>query len=183
MSQVFSDKLSFFLASLENTPWLTQVGQPTAEDENLIRIDYNFVLNHNAGLIEQSDGNEYEYWGDLLAKAEMKFERIIFDNDLLDEQTAINSFIDKLKTDFKDKFYDDLLDEFESYYGDTYTYAHELINPYLIKRFIRGTAFEILVSEIDSSLTFFQNLMPWLKRGHWTYGWQGEFPQGKLILW
>ena len=183
MFETNNKNVESFLSSLENVAWLSQVGEPTNDDEKLIRLDLDFILNHHANFLIKNVGDAYEFWGDLLLKTEAKFERIIFDNSLLGEQTKINAFIDKLHIEFDDSFYLSLVEKFDSYYDDTCSYAHELLDPPLIKRFLRGAAAEILVSDFDSSLDLFQKLMPWLRQGHWTYGWRGEYPEGKLMLW
>lgn len=175
-------KAEAFLASLEDVKWLAHVGEPTEEDKNLIRLDVNFVYEHHANFIIRGVGDEYEYWGDLLLEEEKIFERTIFDQGLLGEQAKINSFIDKLNIEFDDDFYLSLEEKFEGYYSDTDSYAHELLLPMSIKRYLRGAACELLISDFDSSLHFYQVLIPWLRRGHWTYGWEGKFPEGSLML-
>jgi hypothetical protein len=171
-----------FLASLESISWLSRVGRPTAEDESLFRINIDFVLAHHADFIMNGIGDEYEYWGDFFFAEEAIHERIIFDRGLLGEQAKINSFIDKLRIEFDDDFYSSLEERFDGYYGDTCSYAHELLFPSSIKRYVRGAAFELLVSDFDSTPRLYRDLMPWIRRGHWPYGWKGEYPQGKLML-
>src|SRR5262245_36032940 len=74
-----------------------------------------------------------------------------------------------------------LNEQYPGYYGESCLYAHELVDPPI--RLLWGAVDEIMVADLEPSLTFFGSLFPWLRRGHWPCGWEGEWPQGKLILW
>lgn len=73
------------------------------------------------------------------------------------------------------------MDNYPGYYGDTCSYAHELVDS--PDRVLIGAAGEIMVADVDPDLTIFRGLMAWFHAGHWPCGWEGRRPEGKLILW
>jgi hypothetical protein len=161
-----------FLSSLRGIEWLSRAGQPTDDDANLRRIDLDFVLN--------SSDNPIEFWGDLLIKAEIPFERIILDNARLSEQAALmKAAVDS----YSHELFVRLAEKFPDYDADLEMHTYQLIDTGPINRITRGAASEIMVADINPSLNFFQSLMPWFRKGHWPYGWEGQWPEGKLILW
>jgi len=163
-----------FIAGLHSVPWFTRVGQPTDQDDQLVRVDFDFLA--------RQFGHAYAPWGDSLLAAETRIEQIIFDQRRLGEQAEIQRAITKQGGNASlDAIQERLLDQYPGYYGDTCSYAHELIQP--PDRLLLGAANEIMVADVDPNLTFFQSLMPWLRAGHWPCGWEGVWPEGKLILW
>jgi hypothetical protein len=44
---------------------------------------------------------------------------------------------------------------------------------------VAAAAVEIATQSAD---TFFLNLMEWYRLGHWPCGWEGKYPEGKLIV-
>jgi hypothetical protein len=169
------ERVEAFIRSLLSIEWFSRVGQPTEYDENLRRIDLDFVL--------ANSDEPLKLWGGLLVTAEMAFERAILDNARLSEQSAVLKAAAPEYGVHGDAMLARVVERYPGYYGGTYTYAYELIDTSPVERIVRGAACEIMVADIAPSLDFFQGLMPWIRRGHWPYGWEGEWPQGKLILW
>ena len=161
-----------FLESLNDVPWFSQVGQPTGWDGELTRVEFDFLAQHHKA--------PYAPWGAVLVMIESRIERLVFDSQRLGEWGAIRKLV-KFPTEWVDNFYLALNERYPGYYGESCLYAHELVNPPI--RLLWGAVDEAMVADLDSSLTFFGSLVPWLRRGHWPCGWQGEWPQGKLILW
>lgn len=113
----------------------------------------------------------------------MAFERIVLDHARLSERDAVIKASLPDYREYGDALLAGVMESYPSYYGRISTYAYELVDTSLVDRMVRGAASEIMVAYIDSSLSFFQSLMPWLRAGHWPYGWEGEWPEGKMILW
>ena len=161
-----------FLESVKDIPWFSQVGQPTDRDGELMRVEFDFLAQHHEA--------PYAPWGAVLARIESCIERLVFDSQRLGEWGAIRELV-KFPTRCVDDFYLALNERYPGYYGESCLYAHELANPPI--RLLWGAVDEIMVADLDPSLAFFGSLVPWLRCGHWPCGWQGEWPQGKLILW
>lgn len=161
-----------FIESLQAIPWFSRVGQPTPIDIDLIRVDFDFMAQHHA--------NPYSPWGLNLPSAESKIERLVFDNRRLGEFMAIQQEV-RIRGPYVDDFYLALMEKYPGYYGEFFLYAHELVDT--PDRLIRGAAHEIMLADLDSDLRFFQGLMPWFRQGHWPCGWEGSWPEGRLILW
>ena len=168
-------KVVEFLDSIKSIEWFSRVGRPTAFDDNLRRIDLDFVLAHSDDPLKS--------WGDLFVRAETAFERLILDHARLSEQGAVLKAAAPDYGEYGDALLAEVMERYPGYYGETFTYAYELVDTGQVDRMVRGAASEIMVADIDSSLNFFQGLMPWLREGHWPYGWEGEWPEGKMILW
>jgi hypothetical protein len=165
-------KVRDFLESVKDIAWFSQVGQPTERDGELTRVEFDFLAQHHDA--------PYAAWGAVLASAESRIERLVFDSRRLGEWDAIRKVV-KFPTRRLDDFYLALDERYPGYYGESHLYAHELVDPPI--RLLWGAVDELIVADLDASLTFFGSLVPWLRRGHWPCGWQGEWPQGKLILW
>ena len=165
-------QVAAFLDSVNQIQWFSCVGQPTDDDAKLIRIDLEFVLS--------KPRDHTDLWGDVLIRAEVRFERLILDNARLSEQVAI---MKAAVPSYPDDFFVRLSRDFPDYYEDMRMYSDELIDTSSIERIVRGAASEIMVADIDPSLNFFRGLIPWFQRGHWPYGWEGQWPEGKLMLW
>jgi hypothetical protein len=161
-----------FLESIKDVPWFSQVGQPTEPDSKLTRVGFDFLAEHHEA--------PYASWGTALVGAESRIERLVFDSRRLGEWDAIRKVV-KLPTQWLDDFYLGLNEQHPGYYGDSCLYAHELVDPPI--RLLWGAVDEIMVADLQPDLSFFGSLVPWLRRGHWPCGWQGEWPQGKLVLW
>ncbi len=87
----------------------------------------------------------------------------------------------KFPAQWVDEFYLTVTEQYPGYYGESSCYAHELVD--LPIRLVWGAVDEIMVADFEPDLNFFASIVPWLRRGHWPCGRQGESPQGKLILW
>ena len=66
-------------------------------------------------------------------------------------------------------------------HGEDNLYPSELVE--LPDRLLWGAAHEIMLADVEPKLGFFQSMMPWLRAGYWPCGWEGNWPQGRLILW
>lgn len=169
------ERVVAFLDSLRGFEWFARVGQPTAHDESLRRINADFVLAHS--------DDPLRLWGDLFVRTERSFERVILDHARLSEQEVVMKAAVPNYGEYGDALLSMVREKYPGYYGDTYTYAYELVETWPVDRMVRGAATEIMVADVAPSLNFFQDLMPWLRDGHWPYGWEGAWPDGKLILW
>ncbi len=174
-----TDLVVAFLAELENIPWFSRVGESSERDSDLIRVDIHFLL-ATSSVVSGGDTDQYMHWGNCLAAAESKIDRLVFDHRRMDEDAAVRKAV-QLPAEPLDDFYWRLTQQFEGYYRDTCSYVHELIEPPVL--LIRGAALETMLSDLDPELRFFRDLMPFFKDGFWPCGWQGTFPDGKLILW
>ncbi len=161
-----------FLESLSDVPWFSQVEQPTERDAELVRVGLDFLAGHH--------GSPYADWGNALVSAENRIERLVFDHRRLGEWNKIREVVD-FPTELVDEFYLNLEERHPGYYGDTCLYAHELVDPPL--HMLWGAVDEVMLADLDPGLNFFGSQIPWFRRGHWPCGWQGDWPQGKLILW
>jgi hypothetical protein len=165
------DAVAAFVEELSCIPWCSAIGEPTELDEQLARVSLEDVLALHP--------DTYQLWGDLLFAHESPVDRLIFSSARLGADDALQSSV-RISGDSVDDFLVRLMQIFPGYYKDSYCYAFELIDPPV--RLVRYAAREVLVSDL-SDLHFFRDLMPWFKRGHWPIGWQGQWPDGKLILW
>jgi hypothetical protein len=96
--------------------------------------------------------------------AEKAFERIIFGYARLSEQEAVMKEAAPDYGKYSDALLAEVIERYPKYYGDTHTYAYELVNTCLVDRMPRGAASEIMVADVDSSLNFFRGLMPQLRK-------------------
>jgi hypothetical protein len=119
-------------------------------------------------------------WGTALVSAESRIERLVFNNQHLAQWDKIRKVV-SFPTQWVDEFYLTLGERHPGYFGETGLYAHELVD--LPSRLVWGAVDEVMLADLDPSLNFFRSLIPWFRRGHWPCGWQGDWPQGKLILW
>jgi hypothetical protein len=147
-----------FLNSLQSIEWFSRVGQPTVYDDNLRRIDLDFVLAHA--------GDPLKFWGDLFVRAETAFERIVLDHARLSEQEAVMKAAAPHYGEYGDALMAEIMERHPGYYGDTFMYAYELVYTGSVDRMVRGAASEIMVADIDPSLNFFRGLTAWLREGH-----------------
>jgi hypothetical protein len=161
-----------FLESLNNVPWYSRVGQSTERDAELARVGFDFLAGHHE--------SPYAAWGTALPGAETQIERLVFDHRRTGEWDKIREVVD-FPTEWMDEFYLTLDELYPGYYGETCLYAHELVDPPL--RLLWGAVDEVMLADLDPGLNFFGSLVPWLRHGHWPCGWQGDWPQGRLILW
>jgi len=168
-----------FLAELENIPWFSRVGEAADRDSDLIRADIHFLL-ATASMVSGTDTDQYLHWGNCLAAAESKLDRLILEHARMDDEAALRKAL-RIPAEALDHFYSRLTEQFQGYYLDTCSYVYELVDPPM--RLISGAALETMLSDLDPELNFFRNLMPFFKDGFWPCGWQGTFPDGKLILW
>lgn len=163
-----------FLRSLDAIPWFTRVGQPTDQDECLVRVGFEFLADCHE--------DAYAPWGESLVEAEAKIERLMFDNRRLGEFAEVQQAISQSGPNpYMDEFLTGLVDKYPGYYGETYSYAYELVER--PDRLLLGAAHEIIMADVEPNLNFFQSIMPWFRAGHWPCGWKGQWPEGKLIVW
>lgn len=169
-----TDQVLEVLGQLESIPWMSRVGLPTDEDAQLVRKDFHYL----ASIHE----HPYEGWAALL-EAENGLARLIAEHARLDVRVNLEavSHISSYWPGSDDFYYD--LDEAldHEYYADTGLYAHELIE--LPDRLLLGHLTEIAMADLALHQRFFEPLFGWLRRGHWPCGWEGDYPDGKLMLW
>ncbi len=171
-------KVSALIAEFATIPWFSRVGQPSPWDGDADRVGLDFLVSTN-GVVNGAETDPYMHWGTTIAEAESKIERIVFDNRLMDEEVKVSRSA-RISGDAVDDFYEQLLENHEGYYADTCMYIYELVE--LPDRLIRGAALESLISEIAPHLHFFTDLLPYFRAGFWPCGWNGEYPDGRLIL-
>jgi hypothetical protein len=168
------DAVEAFLASLHGVPWFTRVGQPTDGDERLVRVGFEFIADRHP--------DRYGAWGEALPRAESAIERLTFEHRRLDAFMAVQEFVRRHNpAGFTDEFLEGLAEKYPGYYGDTCSYAHELVDT--PDRFLWGAAHEIMLADVGPGLNFFQGIMPWFRAGYFPCGWEGDWPEGKLVLW
>ena len=165
------DAVASFVEELSRIPWYSALGEPTDSDELLVRVSLDDVL----ALHPHPD----QLWGDLLVTHEAPVDRLILSSGRLGADDALQTSV-RINGDSVSDFFVSLDQAYPDYYKDSYQYAYELID--LPVRLVRYAAREILISDL-ADMHFFRDLMPWFKRGHWPMGWQGQWPDGKLILW
>lgn len=163
-----------FLASLDTISWFSRVGQPTDQDNWLVRVGFEFLADHHE--------DPYAPWGEPLLEAEAKIERLVFEHRRLQEFMEVQKAIrQRGPNPSLDEFYTGLVDKYPGYYGETHSYAHELVE--MPERLLWGAAHEVLLVDVEPNLNFFSSMIPWFRAGHWPCGWAGHWPDGKLILW
>jgi hypothetical protein len=94
---------------------------------------------------------------------ESRIERLTFDSQRLGEWDAIRRLV-KFPHQWVNNFYLALNERYPGYCGESCLYAHELVDPPI--RLLWGAVDEVMVADLDPSLTFFGSLVPWLCRGH-----------------
>lgn len=159
-----------FVLRLKSLPWFTRIETPHPDDGRLLRVKLEFLLDDPA-----------IPWNGAAAVAETQIDRYIIDSGRLSEQYALQrAFRVPWSASHMEAVLDILLERYEDYYPNTYSYAHELLD--FPERTIRYALFECLVDDITPRVTFFRDLIPWFEQGYWPCGWHGEFPEGQLIL-
>src|SRR5689334_19874172 len=113
------EKANALITRLPNIPWFCNVGMPSKWDQLVDRVSLDFLVNTEA--LDGSFTDPYVHWGTTLANAESQIERIIFDNQLMDEEQAITRQA-KITGNAVEDFYAKLFVEYEGYYGDTTSY-------------------------------------------------------------
>ena len=161
-----------FVEGLSIIPWFTALGEPTAEDSVLVRVGLDDVL--------EIHPNQDHMWGNVLHDNELPIDRLILDSCRLGADNALQSAV-HITGDPVDDFYVGLVQNHPGYYRDSHMYVYELVH--LPERLVLYAAREMLVADLAPELHFFTDLMPWFGRGHWPLGWQGNWPNGKLIVW
>ncbi|HEU4835047.1 MAG TPA: hypothetical protein VFS90_11550 [Pyrinomonadaceae bacterium] len=175
MRQIYGpnqERVEEFLDQLSRIPWFTAVGMPTDHDGQLIRVRLEDVLALHP--------RPYQLWGNLLLAHEEPVDRLILDSARLGADNALQTSV-QIRGDTVDDFFVRLAQDYPGYYKNTHSYAHELIA--LPTRLVLYAARETLIADLAPELSFFHDLMPWFARGHWPIGWQGNWPDGSLILW
>ena len=163
-----------FVRSLNGIPWFTRLGDATERDAGLVRVDFDFLVKHHE--------DPYAPWGQSLIDAESNIERLVFEHRRLGEFNEVQTAVQRRGPDpHVDDFLTGLVDKYPGYYGDTFSYAHELIE--LPDRLLWGAAHEVMLADVAPNLNSFQSLMPWFRSGHWPCGWEGGWPEGKLVVW
>lgn len=166
------------ISRLEKIDWFRAVGIAVNDDVKF--VDFHFMANLNHEM--------YKAWGNCLATHETPVDKIIMENALLGEEEETKKAIDIMNM-WEISSADKLFYELDVKYGDkengfykgTYTYPNEFIE--VPNRLVRYAALELLISHIDPSHNFFQNLITWFEMGHWPIGWDGVWPNGRLIVW
>jgi hypothetical protein len=168
-----------FLASLSSIPWFTSVGkQPDRSDA--VFVDFHFLAEHYE--------DPWSLWGDALVNAETAIERLEFADTRLGYHNAVQkAYKDSrfLPCPSVDLLYQRVNMDYSgpsgSYYRDTYMHPHELID--FPDRIVRGAALELMVADLDPTLSFFTSQMRWFHLGRWPVGWRGTWPDGLVVLW
>ena len=173
------DAVAQFIQSLADIAWFEQAGQPLDPEDNARQVDFHFIA--------ERDSQPYSGWGTCLAEADQAIDRLLFDHSLIGVQDAVQQAIrienlwdEDAASDFYEMLDETYGDPDIGYYGNSYTYPHELVS--LPDRIVRCAALEIAVAPF-AELSFFQGIMPWFQRGHWPCGWEGDYPEGRLIVW
>src|SRR4051794_14860238 len=99
-----------FLASLDDVPWFSRVGQPTEYDAELVRVDFDFLARHH--------DSPYTPWGRALVGAESRIERLVFDHRRVGAWDLIRKLV-AFPTARVDELYLDLDGRYPGYYGET----------------------------------------------------------------
>jgi hypothetical protein len=120
-------------------------------------------------------------WNGAAADAQERTERQIFQTSRVSEQHHLQrAFQSPWNTAQADSVLNILVERYRDYYKDTYSYAHELLD--FPERTVRCALYECLVDDVVPRVTFFRDLLPWFEQGYWPCGWQGEYPDGKVVL-
>lgn len=155
---------------LELFPWFSRIETPHPDDNRLVRVKLEFLLDQPV-----------DPWNGAAAEAENRIDRHIIDSARLSEQYSVQrAFHAPWSVARADAVLEILLKRYHDYYRDTNMYAHELLD--FPERIVRYAFFECLVDDITPKVTFFRDLIPWFEQGYWPCGWQGQFPDGKLVL-
>ena len=159
-----------FRRRLESWPWFTRIETPHPQDDQLVRVPLKFLLDKPT-----------DPWNGAAGEAEIQIDRRIIDSARVSEQYLVDkAFQAPWRAFYADKVLETLQERYPGYYGDRFRYAEELLD--FPERTIRYALFECLVDDIQPRVMFFRDLMPWFEEGYWPCGWQGNFPQGQLIL-
>lgn len=168
-----------FLRSLSSIPWFTAVGAPpTVADAEL--IDFHFLAAHHE--------DPWALWGAALANAEAAIEHLEFAHhriayhDAVQQAYAVAQFLPAPSVDaLYQRVTEEYADPKTGYYRETLLAPYELID--FPHRLIRGAALELMVADLEPTLSFFQDQMPWFRAGRWPVGWRGAWPEGRVLLW
>jgi hypothetical protein len=155
---------------LQSIPWFTRIETPHPDDSRLVRVTLEFLLDQPV-----------DPWNGAAPDAQALTERKIIDSSRVSEQYLLQkAFHEPWTTGQADSVLDVLLHRYQSYYKDTHSYAHELLD--FPARTIRCALYECLVDDITPKITFFRDLLPWFEQGYWPCGWRGRYPEGRLVL-
>jgi len=155
---------------LQSFPWFTRIESAHAEDGRLVRVKLEFLLDQPV-----------DPWNGAAADAQMRTERQILESSRVSEQHHLQrAFHAPWSAAQADAVLDILLDRYRDYYKDTYSYAHELLD--FPERTVRCALYECLVDDVTPRVTYFRDLLPWFEQGYWPCGWEGRYPDGRLIL-
>jgi hypothetical protein len=168
-----------FLETLAHISWFSAVGSPP-DETGVEFVDFHFLAGHFEA--------PYAPWQDALPAAESAIERLEFEHGRVGNHTAVQRAYSQcgfLPTPSVDALFQRVDTEFGDpatrYYRDLAMFPLELID--FPHRLVRGLALELSIADLDPSLTFFQALLPWFRRGRWPVGWSGAWPQGHILLW
>jgi hypothetical protein len=184
MSIEKNKQLQLLLTELIETPWYEAVGDAIQDLAGVKVVDFAFMA--------KSALSKTDPWNGALTRAEMPIERLLFDNCLLDEWVEARNLVDTALATAcprSDAVLDDLLSKVDKQHSDPETgyfpgsslYPHELFSD--SNRITYGAAAEAILTEIEPSLDFFRGLMKWYQSGHIPCGWDGNWPEGKVIVW
>ena len=155
---------------LQSIPWFTRIETPHPEDGQLVRVKLEFLLNRPVNP-----------WNGVAADAQERAMRQILESSRVSEQHHLQrEFHAPWSIAQADAVLDILLERYSGYYKETASYAHELLD--FPQRAIRCALYECLVDDATPRVTFFRDLLPWFEQGYWPCGWEGEYPNGKLVL-
>lgn len=167
-----------FIVNLREVPWFSRVGEPISNAE-VIQVDFDFMV---SPLKLHTD--RYAPWGPSLTRAETRIVRSVLDHRRLDYDMAVSNDV-RIRGIF---YHEDI---FNRFFNNRECYPQDLPDPEFYAaepiawpdRLLRGAGCEIMLADVDPTLNFFRSLIPWLERGHWPCGWEGDYPDGKLIIW
>jgi hypothetical protein len=152
--------------------WFARIEQPHPRDGEVTRVPLRWMLDEPE-----------RPWRGVLGAHEIPIERHLIDSGRLEYQVALDRYYKPRPSGPSvDDLFLELDERFPDYYGDTHSYAHELLDLASVERIVRYALYECLVDDLVPRGTFFRPLIDWFAEGYWPCGWSAEYPAGHLIV-
>jgi hypothetical protein len=159
------------ITRVQAIPWFTRIEQPHPRDAEITRVPITWMLDE-----------PQRAWRGALAAHESPIERRLLDNGRLGFQVALDHYFKPSFETAVEELSEDLIERFPGYYGESHSYAEELLDLNTVERIVRYALYECLVDDLEPRSTFFRSMLDWFAEGYWPCGWSAEYPNGNLIV-
>jgi hypothetical protein len=170
--------LRTFKSELAGYSWFENIGKL---DPGLAytRVDFNWMVRH--------DAFRYATWGEALLEIENPIDRAVYDQAALDLRNQLTSelMLERIVSQEKvDAFFLGIDDSFGTDGGfvpGADLYPHEIAE--LPQRLVSYAGLERCLIESAQHSPVLKEAMLLLARGFWPAGWEGSWPNGRILVW